>query len=105
MYDQQLLKEKYGFSIDTYKCNYLKEKVALIRKHNLEAVKMDYPGYEIYDIYSFNGDCKFDCVILARDGYPQIGVFHHDKTVSPLHGYKGKGKALAKKLGYEYKDI
>lgn len=105
MYDHQLLKEKYGFSIDTYKCNYLKEKVALIRKNNLETVKMDYPGYEIYDIYSFNGDCKFDCVILARDGYPQIGVFHHNKTVSPLHGYMGRGKELAKKLGYKYKDI
>ena len=59
MYDQQLLKEKYGFSADTYGggwANYLKAKVKLIRKNGLEAVKMDYNGYGIYDIYSYNGD-------------------------------------------------
>lgn len=105
MYDQQLLKEKYGFSIDTYKYNYQKEKVDLIRKHNLEAVKMTYHGYEIYDIYSFNGDCKFDCVILALDCYAQIVVNHLNKTVSPIHGYMGRGMKLAKELGYKYCDI
>lgn len=105
MYDQKLLEEKYGFSIDTYECDYYKEKVALIRKHNLEAVKMTYEGYTISDIYSFNGDCKFDCVFLKQDGYTQILVDHYHKTVSPLHGYKGRGKELAKRLGYEYQDI
>ena len=47
MYDQQLLKEKYGFSVDTYGggwANYLKAKVKLIRKNGSEAVKMDYNG-------------------------------------------------------------
>ena len=105
MYDQKLLEEKYGFSIDTYECDYYKEKVALIRKHNLEAVKMTYTGYTISDLYTVNGDCKFDCVLLEQDGYTQICVNHYHKTVSPLHGYKGRGKALAKMLGYEYKDI
>ncbi len=110
MYDQQLLKEKYGFSLDTC-CggwaNYLKAKVKLIRKNGLEAVKMDYNGYGIYDIYSYNGDCKFDVVILSGldDGFPQVGVNHYNKTVSPLHGYMGRGKELAKKLGYKYHDI
>lgn len=105
MYDQKLLEEKYGFSIDTYECDYYKEKVALIRKHNLEAVKMTYEGYTISDIYSFNGDCKFDCVILSKDGCPQVCVNHYKKIVKPIHGYKGKGKELAKKLGYKYEDI
>ena len=110
MYDQQLLKEKYGFSVDTYGggwANYLKAKVKLIRKNGLEAVKMDYNGYGIYDIYSFKGDCKFDVVVLSGldDGFPQVGVNHYNKTVSPLHGYMGRGKELAKRLGYKYHDI
>ena len=96
MYDQQLLKEKYGFSVDTYGggwANYLKAKVKLIRKNGLEAVKMDYNGYGIYDIYSYNGDCKFDQVI----------VNHYNKEVSFVHGYMGRGKELAKRLGYKYR--
>ena len=69
--------------------------------------KWDYNGYGIYDIYSYKGDCKFDVVILSGldDGFPQVGVNHYNKTVSPLHGYMGRGKELAKRLGYKYHDI
>ena len=103
MYDQQLLKEKYGFSTDTYGdgwINYLKAKVKLIRKNGLEAIKMDYNGYKIYDIYSFKGDCKFDVVMLSRsdDSFLQININHYNKEVSLVHGYMGRGKALAKSL-------
>ena len=49
MYDGKFLKEKFGFSADDF-CSwteYLKAKVELIRKNNLEAVKMNYNGYTI----------------------------------------------------------
>lgn len=109
MYDKALLKEKYGLDYDDF-CSwadYLKAKVNTIRKNNLEAVKCNYDGYGIYDIYSFNGDCKFDVVVLYSKINPMAQVFvnHFNKTVSPVHGYPSLGKKLAKTLGYEYKDI
>lgn len=108
MYDQELLKEKYGIDADDF-CSwdkYLQVKVKTIRKNNLEAVKVNYGNYGIYDIYSFNGDCKFDVVILkGYDGFPQVIVNHSKKVVSPIHGYAGRGKQLAERLGYEYQDI
>lgn len=108
MYDQKLLKEKYGFSADDYGSwtSYLKDKVKLIRKHGLEAVKMNYNGFGIYNIYSYKGDCKFDVVVLTGldNGSPQVVVDHYNKEVSFIHGYMGRGKSLAKRLGYKYRE-
>ena len=107
MYDGKFLKEKYNFSADDYGSwtEYLKAKVKLIKRNGLEAVKMDYDGYVVYDIYSFNGDCKFDVVVLGINGYSRITVNHNKKEVSPFHGYPSAGKSIAKKLGYTYRDI
>ena len=107
MYDGKFLKEKFGFSADDF-CSwteYLKAKVELIRKNNLEAVKMNYNGYTIDDIYSFNGDCKFDVVVLGTNGISMVTVNHNNKEVSPFHGYPGAGKSLAKELDYTFRDL
>lgn len=106
MTDEKLLKEICGLDANNYGSwtAYLKNKVRAIRKYGLEAVKMMYVGYDIYDIYSYNGDGKFDVVMLSGrdDGCPQLIVNHYSKEVTPIHGYPWRGMKLARELGYKY---
>lgn len=106
MRDDEIL-EKYGLRPSNFGswALYLSFKVKIIRKNGLESVKMMYDGYHIYDIYSYNGDAKFDVVVLSRDGWPQLIVNHYKKEVTPIHGYMGCGKNFAKEIGYKYCDL